>query len=98
MRRSLPKIGRFSVGVNEAQTFARPDVKRAVAEALAEDVRTGDITTEATIAAELQAEGHFVARCGYDSRWKNFSTLLYDNSCSKSAEWELASTPGRRSP
>ena len=42
--------------------ISHPDVKRAVAEALAEDVRTGDITTEATIAADLQAEGHFVAR------------------------------------
>lgn len=42
--------------------ISHPDVRRAVEIALAEDVRSGDITTEATIPADLQAEGHFVAR------------------------------------
>lgn len=39
-----------------------PDIRRAVEIALAEDVRPGDITTEAIIPASLQAEGRFVAR------------------------------------
>ena len=41
---------------------SHPDVRRAVEIALAEDIRTGDITTDATIPASLQAVGHFVAR------------------------------------
>ena len=58
--------------------IAHPDVKRSVAEALAEDVRTGDITTEATIAAELQAEGHFVARQEMTLAGVELLMLLYD--------------------
>jgi nicotinate-nucleotide pyrophosphorylase (carboxylating) len=42
--------------------ITHPDVRRAVEIALAEDVRSGDITTDATIPAALQAEGRFVAR------------------------------------
>ncbi len=59
--------------------IAHPDVQRAVADALAEDVRTGDITTEATIAAELQAEGHFVARQDMTLAGVELLTLLYDS-------------------
>ena len=59
--------------------IAHPDVKRAVAEALAEDVRTGDITTEATILAGVQAEGHFVARQDMTVAGVELLTLLYDN-------------------
>ena len=59
--------------------IAHPDVKRAVAEALAEDIRTGDITTDATIAAELQAEGHFVARQEMTLAGVELLTLLYDS-------------------
>jgi nicotinate-nucleotide pyrophosphorylase (carboxylating) len=39
-----------------------PDVGALVERALAEDVGAGDITTNATIPAELQAEGRFIAR------------------------------------
>ncbi len=39
-----------------------PEVRRAVELALEEDVRTGDITTEATVPADLQGEARFVAR------------------------------------
>ena len=42
--------------------ISHPDIRRAVEIALAEDVRTGDITTDATIPVDLQAEGRFVAR------------------------------------
>lgn len=42
--------------------ITHPDVRRAVEIALAEDIRTGDITTDATVPASLQAVGHFVAR------------------------------------
>jgi nicotinate-nucleotide pyrophosphorylase (carboxylating) len=55
--------------------IAHPDVQRAVADALAEDVRTGDITTEATIAAE----GHFVARQDMTLAGVELLTLLYDS-------------------
>ena len=75
--------------------IAHPDVKRAVAEALAEDVRTGDITTEATIAAELQAEGHFVARQDMTLAGVELLTLLYDNAVIKVPAGAL-STRGRR--
>jgi nicotinate-nucleotide pyrophosphorylase (carboxylating) len=56
-----------------------PDVRRAVAEALAEDVRTGDITSEATIPADLQAEGHFVARQDMTLAGVELLTLLFDS-------------------
>ncbi len=59
--------------------IAHPDVKRAVTDALAEDIRTGDITTEATIPAELQAEGHFVARQDMTLAGVELLTLLYDH-------------------
>ena len=42
--------------------IAHPDVQRAVDAALAEDVRGCDITTEASVPADLQAEACFVAR------------------------------------
>src|SRR5215472_13378574 len=49
---------------NDAMKFdiAHPDVRRAVEAALAEDVGAGDLTTDSTIPAELQAEARFVAR------------------------------------
>ena len=59
--------------------IAHPDVKRVVAEALSEDVRAGDITTEATIPSELQAEGHFVARQDMILAGVELLTLLYEN-------------------
>jgi len=39
-----------------------PDVKRAVEIALAEDIGSGDLTTNSCIPAELRAEGRFVAK------------------------------------
>jgi nicotinate-nucleotide pyrophosphorylase (carboxylating) len=46
---------------NATLYLSHPDVRRAVDNALAEDVGTGDITTDSCIPAELQAEGRFVA-------------------------------------
>jgi nicotinate-nucleotide pyrophosphorylase (carboxylating) len=42
--------------------ITHPDVRRAVEAALAEDVGAGDITTDTTVPADMQAEAHFVAR------------------------------------
>jgi nicotinate-nucleotide pyrophosphorylase (carboxylating) len=42
--------------------ITHPGVRRAVENALAEDVGSGDITTDACIPAELMAAAHFVAR------------------------------------
>jgi len=59
--------------------ITHPDVRRAVEIALAEDVRTGDITTEAIIPADLQAEGRFVARQEMTLAGIELLGLLYDN-------------------
>ncbi|MEO8026912.1 MAG: carboxylating nicotinate-nucleotide diphosphorylase [Bryobacteraceae bacterium] len=42
--------------------LTHPDIVYLVEHALAEDVGTGDLTTNATVDADLQAEGHFHAR------------------------------------
>jgi nicotinate-nucleotide pyrophosphorylase (carboxylating) len=57
----------------------QPDVRRAVEFALEEDIRTGDITTDATIPADLQAEGHFVAKQEMTVAGVELLTLLFDN-------------------
>lgn len=59
--------------------IAHPDILRAVGIALAEDVRTGDITTEATVSADLPAEGRFVARENMTLAGVELLGLLYDN-------------------
>jgi nicotinate-nucleotide pyrophosphorylase (carboxylating) len=57
---------------------AHPDVHRAVAIALAEDVRTGDITSDAIIPVDLRAEARFVARQDMTLAGVELLTLLYD--------------------
>jgi nicotinate-nucleotide pyrophosphorylase (carboxylating) len=42
--------------------ISHPDARRSIEIALAEDIGTGDITTDACIPAELLAEAHFVAK------------------------------------
>jgi nicotinate-nucleotide pyrophosphorylase (carboxylating) len=59
--------------------ITHPDVLRAVESALAEDIRTGDITTEATIPEDLQAEGHFIARQPMTLAGVELLALLYEN-------------------
>src|SRR5687768_7804659 len=48
--------------VTAVQTLSAEEVKRAVQAALAEDVRTGDVTTLATIPVESRATAFMVAR------------------------------------
>lgn len=58
--------------------ISHPDVRRAVEIALEEDVRTGDITTEAIIPADIPAEGHFVARASMTLAGVELLELLYN--------------------
>ncbi len=59
--------------------ITHPDVRRAVEIALEEDIRTGDVTTDSTIPADLQAEGHFVARQDFTLAGVELLSLLFDN-------------------
>jgi nicotinate-nucleotide pyrophosphorylase (carboxylating) len=59
--------------------ITHPDVRRAVEIALEEDIRTGDITTDSTIPADLQAEGHFVAKQEMTLAGVELLALLFDN-------------------
>src|SRR5437868_6856588 len=59
--------------------ITHPDVRRAVEIALAEEIRAGDITTEAAIPADLQAEARFVARQPMTLAGVELLSLLYDH-------------------
>ena len=59
--------------------ITHPDIRRAVEIALAEDVRGGDITTDSTIPAGLQAEGRFMAKQDMTLAGVELLHLLYDN-------------------
>ena len=59
--------------------ITHPDVRRAVEIALEEDVRTGDVTTDSTIPADLQAEGHFVAKQDMTLAGVELLSLLFNN-------------------
>jgi nicotinate-nucleotide pyrophosphorylase (carboxylating) len=59
--------------------ITHPDVRRAVEIALEEDVRTGDVTTDSIIPADLQAEGHFVARQDLTLAGAELLPLLFDH-------------------
>jgi len=58
--------------------ITHPDVRRAVEIALEEDIRTGDITTDSTIPADLQAEARFVARQEMTLAGVELLALLFD--------------------
>lgn len=58
---------------------SHPDVRRAVEAALAEDVGAGDITTDATVPAESQAEARFVAREPMVVAGVELLSLLFDS-------------------
>jgi len=58
---------------------SHPDVRRAVESALEEDIRAGDITTNATVPADLQAEARFVAREAMTVAGVELLTLLFEN-------------------
>ncbi len=57
---------------------SHPEVRRAVENALAEDVGTGDVTTNACIPADLYAEARFVARETMTVAGVELLTLLFD--------------------
>jgi nicotinate-nucleotide pyrophosphorylase (carboxylating) len=59
--------------------ITHPDARRAVEAALAEDVGAGDITTDATVPAGLQAEAHFVARENMTVAGVELLSLLFDS-------------------
>jgi nicotinate-nucleotide pyrophosphorylase (carboxylating) len=56
-----------------------PDVRRAVENALAEDIGSGDVTTEACIFPELLAEARFVARQQMVLAGVELLNLLFDD-------------------
>jgi nicotinate-nucleotide pyrophosphorylase (carboxylating) len=58
--------------------IAHPDVRRAVEHALAEDVGSGDITTDACIPAGLEAEARFVTREPITVAGAELLGLLFD--------------------
>ena len=58
--------------------LTHPGVRRAVTVALEEDIRTGDITTDATIPVGLEAEARFVARQEMIVAGVELLGLLYD--------------------
>jgi len=58
--------------------ITHPDVQRAVTFALEEDVRSGDITSDATIPAGLEAEAIFVARQDMTVAGVELLELLYN--------------------
>lgn len=57
-----------------------PDVKRAVENALTEDVGSGDITTDACIASDLQAEARFMAKQDLTLAGVELLRLLFEDS------------------
>jgi len=59
--------------------IAHPDVRRAVENALAEDVGTGDVTTDACISSCLVAEARFVARQKLVLAGVELLDLLFDD-------------------
>ena len=65
--------------------ITHPDVPRAVQFALEEDIRTGDITTDSTIPADLQAEARFVARQDLTLAGVELLQLLFENPILKHA-------------
>lgn len=72
--------------------IAHPDVKRAVESALAEDIGTGDITTDSCVPPALLAEGLFIARENMTVAGAELLGLLFENSAvsKKSGDRALA--------
>jgi nicotinate-nucleotide pyrophosphorylase (carboxylating) len=58
--------------------ISHPDVRRAVENALAEDIGAGDVTTDACIPASLLAEARFVARQQMVLAGVELLNLLFD--------------------
>jgi nicotinate-nucleotide pyrophosphorylase (carboxylating) len=58
--------------------ISHPDVKRAVETALAEDIGSGDITTNSCIPADLAGEARFVAQQNMTVAGSELLSLLFD--------------------
>jgi nicotinate-nucleotide pyrophosphorylase (carboxylating) len=58
---------------------SHPDVRRGIDTALAEDIGPGDITTEACIPSDLQAEARFVAQQNITLAGAELLTILFDS-------------------
>jgi len=58
---------------------SHPDVRRAVSAALAEDVGSGDMTTEACIPSEMVAEARFIAQQDMVVAGSELLTILFDS-------------------
>ncbi len=58
--------------------ISHPDVKRAIDAALAEDIGSGDVTTDSCIPSDLQAEGRFVAQENITVAGSELLTILFD--------------------
>ena len=78
-RRSSGKIA-AALGAHDLRHLSSRR-KRAVESALAEDLGSGDITTECVYRAELHAEARFVAKQDMTWRASSFSRLLFDDRC-----------------
>jgi nicotinate-nucleotide pyrophosphorylase (carboxylating) len=59
--------------------LSHPDIRRAIDAALAEDLGSGDITTEACVPGELQAEARFTAQQSLVVAGSELLTLLFDS-------------------
>ena len=59
--------------------IAHPDIRRAVENALAEDVGSGDITTNACVPADLLAEARFMAKQDLTLAGVELLRLLFDD-------------------
>src|SRR5882724_4883423 len=59
--------------------ISHPDVRAAVERALAEDLGSGDITTNSCIAADAHAEARFVARQDLTIAGVELLALLFDS-------------------
>jgi len=55
-----------------------PDVRSAVERALAEDIGSGDVTTDLTVPANLQASGRFLAKQDFTLAGIELLPLIYD--------------------
>src|SRR5579862_9319703 len=59
--------------------LSHPDIRRAIDAALAEDLGSGDLTTNSTVPADLQAEARFVAQQPIIVAGSELLTLLFDH-------------------
>jgi nicotinate-nucleotide pyrophosphorylase (carboxylating) len=72
--------------------IAHPDVRRAVENALAEDIGSGDVTTEACIPSTLPAEARFAAQQEMTLAGVELLTLLFEEPVCRKRSGDRAAT------